>query len=140
MIKKILVPLDGSKNSGRGLAMAIEMAKSFNASITGLIVVTPPSANSEFSIVGTTNKGAVDAADKVMSDSEAEVTKHGLVFTPTVMYGDAANNILLTAHSEQNFDLLVIGSRGLSSVKEIFFGSVSKQVLRASKIPVLLVK
>ena len=39
-IKKILVPLDGSKNSFRGLNEAIYLARQCHATITGLYVVT----------------------------------------------------------------------------------------------------
>jgi len=42
--------------------------------------------------------------------------------------------------SEINFDLIVIGSRGMGSAKEIFLGSVSNYVLHKSKKPVLIVK
>jgi len=42
-IKKILVPLDGSKNSLRGLDMAITLARASNATITGIYVVYAPS-------------------------------------------------------------------------------------------------
>jgi nucleotide-binding universal stress UspA family protein len=36
--------------------------------------------------------------------------------------------------------MIVMGSRGRSSAKEMFFGSVSNYVVHASKIPVLIVK
>lgn len=39
MIKKILVPLDGSKNSLRGLDAAISLAKQTNATIVGSVTV-----------------------------------------------------------------------------------------------------
>jgi nucleotide-binding universal stress UspA family protein len=41
---------------------------------------------------------------------------------------------------KQNFDLIVIGSRGLGSAKEFFLGSTSNYVLHKSKKPVLIVK
>ncbi len=45
--KKILVPLDGSSNSFRGLDVAIHMARESHASITGLYVagITKPRTN-----------------------------------------------------------------------------------------------
>ncbi|MEO2220658.1 MAG: universal stress protein, partial [Nitrosopumilus sp.] len=38
------------------------------------------------------------------------------------------------------FDMIVMGSRGRSTTKEIFFGSVSNYVVHTSKIPVVIVK
>ena len=40
-ISKILVPLDGSKNSIRGLEMAITLARSCGATITGIYSMVP---------------------------------------------------------------------------------------------------
>jgi len=49
--------------------------------------------------------------------------------------------IVKFAHTKKNkFDLIVIGSRGMGSAKEIFLGSTSNYVLHKSKIPVLIVK
>ena len=39
-----------------------------------------------------------------------------------------------------NFDMIVMGSRGIGSAKEVFLGSTSNHVLHKSKIPVLIVK
>ena len=39
-----------------------------------------------------------------------------------------------------NFDMIVMGSRGMGSAKEMFLGSTSNHVLHKSKIPVLIVK
>ena len=56
-IKKILVPLEGSKNSLRGLDMAITLARASNATITGIYVVYAPS-HSEFEKTGSIQKVA----------------------------------------------------------------------------------
>ena len=50
-ISKILVPLDGSKNSMRGLEMAISIARQFGATITGAYSINV-SPHSEFRGVG----------------------------------------------------------------------------------------
>ena len=42
--------------------------------------------------------------------------------------------------NNKQFDIVVIGSRGMSSIKETFLGSTSNYVLHKSKIPVLVVK
>ena len=41
---------------------------------------------------------------------------------------------------EEDFDLIVIGSRGMSATKEFFLGSTSNYVMHKSKKPVLIVK
>ena len=51
----------------------------------------------------------------------------------------SVEEILKTAR-DSNFDLIVIGARGLSVVKEILLGSVSHGVTRHAVCPVLVVK
>jgi nucleotide-binding universal stress UspA family protein len=41
---------------------------------------------------------------------------------------------------DKAYDIIVIGSRGMSSIKEVFLGSVSNYVLYKSKVTVLIVK
>ncbi|AEF93223.1 UspA domain-containing protein [Desulfotomaculum nigrificans CO-1-SRB] len=41
---------------------------------------------------------------------------------------------------EENYDEIVIGSRGMSEIKEIFLGSVSHKVVQLAKCPVVIVK
>ena len=41
---------------------------------------------------------------------------------------------------EEDFDLIVIGSRGMGAIKEFFLGSTSNYVMHKSKKPVLIVK
>jgi len=55
------------------------------------------------------------------------------------LIGRAADKIIETAKT-QNVDLIVIGSRGLGGIKEIFLGSVSDRVADEAKCPVLIVK
>ena len=59
--------------------------------------------------------------------------------TTKLLIGSPGNEIILEAE-RGGFDLIVIGSRGLSSIKELFLGSVSHQVVNESKVPVLVVK
>ena len=48
--------------------------------------------------------------------------------------------VILKIDKEENFDLIVIGARGLSRLKEIFMGSVSHAVTVHAPCPVLVVK
>ena len=63
----------------------------------------------------------------------------GILFFDTVSYGDGGKRIVDIAE-RKNFDLIVIGSRGMGAAKEIFLGSVSNYVLHKSKKPVLVTK
>jgi nucleotide-binding universal stress UspA family protein len=74
-----------------------------------------------------------------MKKSKLKAAKKGILFFDRVSYGDDGKRIVEVAE-KQNFDLIVIGSRGMGSAKEFFLGSTSNYVLHKSKKPVLIVK
>ena len=137
-IKKILVPLDGSKNSFRGLDVAIHMARESHATVTGLYVacISKPKTNDPITPL---EKLLLDNARKIMTKAKLIAAKRGILFFDRVSYGDDGKRIVETAE-KGDFDLIVIGSRGRGSAKEIFLGSTSNYVLHKSKKPVLVVK
>lgn len=139
-VTKILVALDGSKNSLRGLEMAISIARQFGATITGVYSIYEP-PHSEFRGVGSVNESVNKEIKKIMENAKTLSAQNGIVFKEKLMRGDIGYNIIKLAHNKkEKFNLLVIGSRGRGSLKQMFFGSVSNYVIHSSKIPVLIVK
>lgn len=138
-IKKILVPLDGSKTSLDGLHEAIEIAKPFGAKITGICVVqtTPPIALPGFT---TSFKSYMtDGAAKIVSEAEKIAKRNGVEFNGKLVYGDASSEISEFANTKK-YDMVVIGSRSKSTVKDLFLGSVATSVVHRSQVPVLVIK
>jgi len=139
-ISKILIPLDGSKNSMRALEMAISMARQFGATITGAYSINMP-PYLEFQGVILANKEWNNEIKKIMADAKTVSAQNGIVFKEKLMRGDIGYNLIKLAHDKkENFNLIVMGSRGRSAVRELFLGSVSNYVIHSSKIPVLVVK
>ena len=137
-IKKILVPMDGSKNSMRGLDEAIYLARQCHATITGLYVIplAKPMTDSQISYL---EKYLLNNASKFMSKAKIRAAQNGIHFDDDIIYGDEGPKIINYANNKL-YDIIVIGSRGMGSIKETFLGSTSNYVLHKSKIPVLIVK
>lgn len=139
-ISKILVPLDGSKNSMRALEMAISIARQFEATVTGAYSMNVQ-PHSEFQGITTINKKWDNEIKKMMADAKTLSAQNDIVFKEKLMRGDIGYNLVKLAHDKkEKFDLIVMGSRGRSAIKELFLGSVSNYVIHSSKIPVLIVK
>ena len=67
--------------------------------------------------------------------------KAGVDFVQKIVYGNPGYEIAKFANMSRNkIDMVVIGSRGRSSAKELFFGSTSQFVLHKSKPSVLIIK
>ena len=137
-IKKILVPLDGSQNSFRGLDRAIYVARQCRATITGLCVAYAPPKLVFDSIEGI-NPATRKKIDAFMEDAKTTAAKNGIDFEGKIILGSAERDILDYA-SKWNFDLIVIGSRGAGSSDEFYLGSIANHILHRSSIPVLVVK
>lgn len=137
-VKRILVPLDGSKNSLRGLNNAIYLARQTGATITGIYVL-PRTPEKAFRRIGSFEKELLKYATSFMNSAKKRAAQKGIVFRQKVSFGDPAYTITKFAEGNR-FNLIVIGARGISSFKRIFLGSVSNYVLHKSKIPVMIVK
>ncbi|HEY5736119.1 MAG TPA: universal stress protein [Nitrosopumilus sp.] len=138
--KKILVPLDGSKNSLRGLDMAIHIARQSQGTITALAVKTVPGIYAIHPL-GFLDFNSMKEVKKLLDDAKLRAAKKGIMLTGKAIAGDPGYDITRFANNSKNgIDLVVIGARGRSAAKEIFLGSVSNYVLHKSKKPVLVVK
>ena len=137
-IKKILVPMDGSKSSFDALDQAIEMARATHAMVLGLNVISFLPAEfmpavSPYKIYQKKEAGIF------LERAKFRAAKHGVLFSYAIVYGNPVEQIIGIA-KKKKIDLIVIGSRGKGRVKELFLGSVSNAVLHKSQIPILLVK
>lgn len=137
-IKKILVPLDGSKNSFKGLEEAVYLARQCNATVTGVCVIPLYTVNLG-RLLTSLRKESEKEAKKFMLDAKKFAARNGIVFYSKIMYGNEAWEITEFA-SYKKFDMIVLGSRGLGAIKEAFLGSVANAVVHRSKVPVLVVK
>lgn len=136
--KKILVPLDGSSNSMRGLDRAIEIAKGGDAEITGFYVFHLPVA-AGIKYTAKMKEEAQRKAVKAIGPAMNKTQKAGAVFKYKTGGGNTGSEIVKFAKNGK-FDMIVIGARGLGGAKEMFLGSTSNYVMHKTAVPVLVVK
>lgn len=137
-IKNILVPVDGSQNSLRGVDKAISIAKDSGATLTALFVFHLP-FTAGLKLTKSMENKAKEKGQKAISIAKDRCEKSGVGFkwkTAGGKPGDAIVNIAKGTRA----DMIVIGARGLGAAKEKFLGSTSNYVMHKSKIPVLIVK
>jgi len=115
------------------------LARNCDATITGIHSIHAP-PHSEFRGVGSVEEAYNINMKKFIEQAKTLAAKNGIVFTDKIVQGEIGYNIIKMAHGRSKFDMIVIGSRGRSSTKEMFFGSVSNYVIHTSKIPVVIVK
>lgn len=145
MYKHILCPIDGSPTSNAGMREAIKLCKEQNARLYFLHVIDTYIPVIDMS-------GDLDVAfmidilrengERIIREAKAEAEKAGIsieVKTVESVGGRTATHILAEADKWQA-DLIVMGTHGLRGISRLLMGSDAENVLRGSKIPVLLVK
>jgi nucleotide-binding universal stress UspA family protein len=137
-IKRILVPMDGSKTSFRALDKAIEIARACHATILGVHAVSFVPAEFMPSVVPYRIYQKKEAG-KFLEKAKILAAKKGIMFHYAIVFGSPIDQIINISRSKKA-DIIVIGARGKGRLAEAFFGSVSNAVLHKSAIPVLLVK
>lgn len=145
MYRKILVPLDGSERAEKALTHTVELAQKLGSKVTLIHVVPslPPYVNTAVDRLGQAQQSIVDElirnGKELLDQYASSVSDKGIeVDTYTVM-GQPADEILEKAISE-NYDLIVLGSRGLGEIKGYIMGSVSNRVSRHASCPVLIIR
>ncbi|SFR10124.1 universal stress protein [Desulfoscipio geothermicus] len=145
MYNKILVPLDGSHRSLAATEHAIQIAAKVNANIT-LLHVAPnltPLVGPYGDRLGVAQKTIVKEfetmGENILNEAMEDLKDRGVTINKKLTWGNPAQEICLEAR-EGNYDLIVIGSRGLSEIKGYLMGSVSNRVTRHAHCPVLIIR
>ena len=141
-VDKLLVAFDESEGSKKALRAASELAQVNPQAHIDLVYVVPiPLLNSDQmqsfqSILDLMISDGEDLLASAAEDMGPDVSSRmdSLLLTGT----NPANEILRLAE-QRGYDMIVIGNRGLSGLKE-YTGSVSHKVLAGAKVPVLVVK
>jgi nucleotide-binding universal stress UspA family protein len=143
MYKKILVPVDGSSASLRGLHEAMRIAEHCGATLRLIHVVNElmlaePSIANYFELID----GLRANGEKVLQTSEALVRQRGISCEAklTETLGSHACQSILTDSRECGADLIVMGTHGRRGIRRLAMGSDAEVVLRCASVPVLLVR
>jgi nucleotide-binding universal stress UspA family protein len=141
MYKRMLVPLDGSELAESVFTYAKELAGKLNIDVILLNVCTPE--ENEFvpmhqAYIDHAAEVILSQLQKVGKPKATEPAGKGIKMTGELAVGYPAEEII--RYSEENkIDLILMATHGRSGLKRWTLGSVADKVLRASKIPVLLI-
>ncbi|GAA4837021.1 hypothetical protein GCM10023310_13150 [Paenibacillus vulneris] len=143
MFGKILLAYDGSETAKNALEQAMELKLMLPDSILEIVHV----AQLQNVIVGDafiTSSAVIqdelhDAAEAVLDEARRRISHLGLA-TTTLLEGGTPAQMILDYVNDHLFDLIIVGSRGLGTFKELLLGSVSYEIVQHATIPVLVVK
>jgi nucleotide-binding universal stress UspA family protein len=147
MYQRVLVPVDGSPTSRRGLDEAVRLAKLTGGQLRLLHVVDELSvALGGVDGIGATSTDLFtllrESGQRILAEAKATVDAVGLP-VETVLddtLGGRVSDRVVAQAQQWPADLIVIGTHGRRGIGRLLMGSDAEQVLRLAPIPVLLVR
>jgi nucleotide-binding universal stress UspA family protein len=148
MIKKILVPLDGSKLAENVLPYVEELAIKLNAesvfiSITnrtqGYWPIEDASQPNEVRLMPQGTCTMEEQAAKYLDNAVKGLEGKGINIIKEVICGKTAQEIVFYAN-DNHCDLIIISSHGRSGLTGFTHGNIAAKILKISNVPVMVVK
>ncbi len=149
MLKRILVPLDGSPLAESALTVAARIAHTADGTIVLLRVIGVSTTYTPY-VYGSDMAQSPELAQDLMDMEQENAEKYlaeiarldilaGIQVESTVIPGSAGIAIIDTA-KEEKVDLIVMSSHGETGFKRLALGSVGQYVSRHSPVPVLILQ
>lgn len=142
LYKKVLVAFDFSEHSKHAAANAREIVKKYNAHLVILYVIEQEIAPAYYEIwrieVHRELSEIAGRAKEALEETLGEVGLDDVEFDVEVGSGDGrAHQEIVQFVKEQEIDLVVMGTHGLSGIERVLLGSTTERVVRMAPCPVL---
>ena len=139
---KALVPVDGSRTSLRAVEHVVKLVQGREPMAVLLVnVQVPPDSWEVESFLKDSEVAALQdgRGNDALDAAGALLDAAGIAYERCVLHGPVARSIVAKAH-EAGCDKIIMGARGESLIEEILIGSTTQAVIRATDIPVTVVK
>ena len=137
--RKILVAVDGSDSSKNAFRQACRIARDDKSWIT--VLTSIPIFEDQFDVLSTKEKATrtlLEEAEKILTGIIRISKEEDTIIRPMLKKGSPFEVILDTI-SEENYNLIVMGRRGMSRVERALVGSITASVIAHSPKDVLVV-
>jgi nucleotide-binding universal stress UspA family protein len=142
MYTRILIATGGSPWSDAAAVYAIALAAQMGAELCILTVLNVSGVYAMPDVMATSEllmESVEQQGQELLAHTTARATYAGVPHVALLKWGNVAETILQTAAEEQ-CDLIVLGSRGLTGLKRLMLGSISNAVAAKAQCPVLVIK
>ena len=147
MFTTIVVGTDGSDNAAIAVRRAAELAKAGGGTLH-VVHAYQPMSHGQLAMGATNmgpavdvdqiNAGITDHAGTVCANAATAAAAEGVSVETHSVAGDPTDALISVAESE-HADLVVVGNRGMGSVKRFFLGSVPNKISHHAPCSVLIV-
>lgn len=139
MFSKILVAVDGSESAKKAFEKSIFLAQKCNSKLDVIHVVLDSTYGGDSATTFELIEELKENGMKLLELCRNQAMEHGILVETLLKLGDYSQVIIDTAN-KNDYDLIMMGSRGMSVFKELLVGSVSFKVMHHAKCPVMVVR
>jgi nucleotide-binding universal stress UspA family protein len=136
--RRILAGHDGSQDADKAFEAALDFAVLCGASLQVVSVATPPEPPTRVE-----TEAAIEAAtehyEAIFEGLRRRAEARGVNLETRILVGHPAEQILRLA-GDTAADLIVVGHRGRSTIREWLFGSTSRRIVAHATCSVLVVR
>jgi nucleotide-binding universal stress UspA family protein len=138
MYDVILVPTDGSPAAERAVDHAVELAAKFDATVHTLYVVDVALYSSLEAGVDAVIEALEEEGRTAVDAVASRCAEAGVAAETTVLVG-TVHRAIETYVTDNDVDLVVMGTHGRKGIERFLLGSVAERTVRTSSVPVLTV-
>lgn len=145
MYQRILLPTDGSDLARNAARHGVALAKAFGASVVAVYASPPFETPAGFEFVPAPllpvdvyEEGAKKTAQRYLDEIDAIAKEAGVACVTKHLRAISPADAIVAAAETERCDLIVIGSHGRGTVRQLLLGSVTTRVLAMCKVPVLV--
>ncbi len=146
-MQQILIAVDGSEFTDKVIEKGLVLAEGLKAKVTLITVageyVFSPRVSMQFSEDNwdQINRQLKEEAEELLEGAAKPFKDKGIAVDTRVVIGhQAPADAICDLAKEGGFDFIVVGSRGLRGIKEMFLGSVSNKIAHMGCTTVVIVK
>jgi nucleotide-binding universal stress UspA family protein len=141
MFTKILVPVDGSDNSYKALEAALVLSEKLgsNISVVNVMEQVPITHIESEKLLNELLEAYKKENQEILSKCSDIAHQKGITIKSVLLQGNPAP-VILDYSKKENFDLVIMGSRGMGKFKELILGSVSSKIVHHSPCAIMIIR
>ena len=141
MFSKILVPVDGSNNSYKALEAALVLSEKLGSKISVVNVMeqVPITHIESEKLLSELLEAYKKENQEILSKCSDIAHQKGITIKTVLLQGNPAP-VILDYSKKENFDLVIMGSRGMGKFKELILGSVSSKIVHHSPCAIMIIR
>jgi len=139
LFSRILVAVDGSESAKKAFEKSIYLAQKCNSKLDVIHVVLDYTYGGDSAATFELIEELKENGMKILEQCKSHAIKNNVLAETILEVGDHAQ-VIIDIANKNNYDLIIMGSRGMSAFKELLLGSVSFKVMHHARCPVMVVR